>query len=128
VGTVIVQTRNPGHYAIAAAAEHNYDKFYKTELAGRARYAYPPYVYLLKLWYGHNNSGLAESNSKNLAEQLKTNKMIVVLGPVPAVQKRQNGKFVWQIIIKAKTRAQLIELATHLPPRWQFELDPITLI
>jgi primosomal protein N' (replication factor Y) len=128
VGTVIVQSRNTSNVAIVAAAEHNYDKFYQAELASRARYAYPPYVYLLKLWYGHNNNTLAKDKAQAMAAQLVTNRNTVVLGPVPAVQKRQNGKYVWQIIVKAKVRSQLIYLITNLDPQWQFELDPITLI
>lgn len=128
MGTVIVQTRNPSHYAIAAATTHNYEQFYQQELASRAKYAYPPYVYLLKLWYGNSNVKLAEQHARELFLQLSKNKQVIVLGPAPALQKRQSGKYVWQIIAKAKTRAQLIELASQLPSGWQFELDPINLI
>jgi primosomal protein N' (replication factor Y) len=128
MGTVIVQTRNPHHYAIVAAAKHNYDMFYKHELATRKQYAYPPYVYLLKLWYAHANAELATARAAQLASGLAGTANIVILGPTPTMQKRVHGKYVWQIIIKAKQRNLLTGIVSQLPAGWQAEFDPITLI
>ncbi len=128
LGTVIIQTRNPEHVAIVAAATHNYSLFYQHELLGRQHYAYPPYVYLVKLWYAHANPALAEKHSAEFIKTLQTNHAIRVLGPTPALQKRQAGKYVWQVIVKAKTRSQLSKIVTNLPRGWQAEFDPISVI
>lgn len=128
MGTVIIQTRNPDHFAIAAAAEHSYEQFYLKELATRKRYAYPPYVYLLKLWYAHNNAELAETRAHELATSLREKGGLTVLGPAPTMQKRIHNKYVWQIIVKAKKRTALSMLVNELPSGWQAEFDPVTLL
>lgn len=128
LGTVIIQTRNPKQVAITAAATHNHPLFYQHELTTRQRYAYPPYVYLVKLWYAHANPSLAEKHSADYITTLQTNRAIRVLGPTPALQKRQSGKYVWQIIIKAKSRSALIAVVRNLPRGWQAEFDPISVI
>ncbi len=128
LGTVIIQTRNPKQVAITAAATHTPTLFYQQELATRKRYAYPPYVYLVKLWYAHANPTLAEKHSADYLTTLQSNRAIRVLGPTPALQKRQSGKYVWQVIIKAKTRAELTKIVHTLPRGWQAEFDPISVI
>ncbi len=128
LGTVIIQTRNPQQVAIVAAATHNYSLFYQHELTTRKQYAYPPFVYLLKLWYAHANPNLAEQHSAELTKTLKNNRAIRVLGPTPALQKRQSGKYVWQVIVKAKSRQELARVVQILPRGWQAEFDPISVI
>lgn len=128
LGTVIIQTRNPKQVAIVAAATHNYQLFYQHELATRKHYAYPPYVYLLKLWYAHANPSLAEKHSAEYITSLQKNRAIRALGPTPALQKRQSGKYIWQAIIKAKSRAELTTIVGNLPRGWQAELDPVSIV
>src|SRR5437870_7258568 len=48
-GRGILQTYLPDHYAIRAAAAHDYATFAKAELAGRERFGYPPYGRLVML-------------------------------------------------------------------------------
>src|SRR6185437_4449877 len=48
-GMVIVQTYTPGHFAIQAAAYHDYAAFYRDELRFRADGNYPPFSQLLRL-------------------------------------------------------------------------------
>ena len=45
-GEVIVQTLNPDHYAMAFAAEQNYEGFYKKEIEFRKWLRYPPFCCL----------------------------------------------------------------------------------
>jgi len=48
-GQVLVQTYNADHYAIRAAASHDYEAFYATELEWRRQELYPPFVSLVRL-------------------------------------------------------------------------------
>ena len=41
-GQVIVQTYHPDHYAIVAASHHDYEGFYRQEMAFRREQGYPP--------------------------------------------------------------------------------------
>ena len=48
-GDVVIQTYNPGHYAIEAAAVHDYGRFYDEEIAFRRLMKYPPAWSMLKV-------------------------------------------------------------------------------
>ncbi len=48
-GRVVVQTYSPDHYAIRAAAAHNYEQFYAQEMQFRNEHQYPPVRRLARL-------------------------------------------------------------------------------
>ena len=50
-GRVVLQTYHPDHYAVVAAAAHDYAGFASQELAFRREQGYPPYRRLAKLVY-----------------------------------------------------------------------------
>ena len=41
-GRVVIQSYQPEHHAIQAAAQHDYEAFYRREIAFRRQHAYPP--------------------------------------------------------------------------------------
>ena len=55
-GQVIVQTYHPDHYAIVAAGHHDYEGFYRQEMAFRREQNYPPLSRLVKLIYYHTQT------------------------------------------------------------------------
>ena len=42
-GEVIIQSFRPNHYAVLAAAEHDYHRFYADEIQHREAHGYPPF-------------------------------------------------------------------------------------
>ncbi|MBP7964172.1 MAG: primosomal protein N', partial [Caldilineaceae bacterium] len=50
-GRVVIQTYRPDHYAIQAAAQHDFHAFYQREIAFRREHRYPPIRRLAKLVY-----------------------------------------------------------------------------
>src|SRR5690606_30102770 len=48
-GRVIIQAYNPDHYAISAAADHDYAGFYLEEMRFRTRQALPPFRRMVRL-------------------------------------------------------------------------------
>lgn len=125
----IIQTFAADNYAIMAAANHDYRTFYEQELATRAKYVYPPFCYLLKLSYGHRDPSRAKQTTAAAAEKMRIDHPdLVVLGPVEAYIKRQAGRFVYNVIVKAKNRTTLAELGRSLGEGWTIDLDPIQLL
>ena len=55
-GKVIIQTYSPEHYAIKAAAKHDYKLFYEQEIAYRRQLNNPPFSRLVSLIFTHTNS------------------------------------------------------------------------
>lgn len=128
IGQVLIQTYSPKNTSIAAAAQHDYKSFYASEVAKRQHYLYPPFVYLLKLSCAHKQDKRAEQAAEAMKHKLAEQKDIVVLGPTPAFQKKIAGTYRWQIIVKAKQRARLSDIARALPAGWTADLDPINLL
>ncbi|HMN31123.1 MAG TPA: primosomal protein N', partial [Caldilineaceae bacterium] len=50
-GRVVIQSYRPEHYAIQAAAQHDYQAFYRRESAFRQEHGYPPLKRLARLVY-----------------------------------------------------------------------------
>ncbi|SPD74957.1 Primosomal protein N [uncultured Desulfobacterium sp.] len=117
-GRVIIQTFNPDHYAIEAAARHDFDLFFKKEKALRFQLGYPPFSRLAFLMLKGNSM----EETKEACHVLTRNIMDVinrtadgaketqVLGPVQALVSKIKGKYRWQILIKSRSALQLQNL------------------
>lgn len=116
-GKVIIQTFNPGHYAIAAAKNHDYEGFYKKELEFRRQLLYPPFSHLIILTVTGKKQETVESSADTvgkLANGLNQEKKIDVLGPVPAPLSRIREKYRWQVILKGKKMSNLHKILISL--------------
>ena len=131
-GRVVLQTFQPEHYAIQAAAGHDYAAFYKQEIAYRRKLGYPPFGRLLRLEYRHRDNAEAEQAAKALAARLttdiKTEKRIEtdVIGPAPCFFAKLNGIYRWQLIVRGPDPVSLVR--GKLPDGWRIEVDPISLL
>jgi primosomal protein N' (replication factor Y) (superfamily II helicase) len=70
-GQVFLQTFHPDHYVIQAAARHDYQSFYTTELGHRRRLGYPPFSRLVRLEYRHADADKVEETARQLADEIR---------------------------------------------------------
>ena len=88
-GRVLLQTFLPEHYVIQAAAQHDYDSFYRSEMENRRKLGYPPFGRLVRLEYRHARADAAESAAQKMAAQLRSwiaageRRATEIIGPVP---------------------------------------------
>lgn len=127
-GQAYIQTYTPEHPAIVAAASHAFTSFADTELAERHLLNYPPYVFLLKIQCSLSSAAAAKHKAQAAFDLIKDQSGIQILGPAPAFAERLHGSYHWQLIIKSKSRAKLVEIAKMLPSGWTIDLDPINLL
>jgi primosomal protein N' (replication factor Y) len=132
-GKVIIQTYAPEHYAIRAAAEHDYASFYEQEIDYRRQLHNPPFTQLAGLTYSHSNDALcqreAERMKRFLDQEIASQGIagIELIGPAPAFIHRLRGRFRWQLILRgAELSAFLSPLP--LPPGWTVDIDPMGLV
>jgi primosomal protein N' (replication factor Y) len=132
-GTAIFQTYSPDHYAVRAAARHDYELFYKKEIEYRRQLGYPPFSRLIKLTYPHKGEAKAKQEAERLAQAL-ANKILRLglpaldlIGPAPAFIPRLRGEYRWQIVIRGENPHRLIEDAI-LPLGWRVDVDPVSLL
>jgi primosomal protein N' (replication factor Y) len=132
-GRVIIQTYQPDHYAIQAAAEHDYDSFYLAEMRFRTPHHYPPYRRQAKLLIADPVAARAENAADSLARSLRRLARelglgtMQILGPVPPFYGRVDGRYRWQIVIRGENPSRLLEEAS-LPSNWWTDIDPVSLL
>jgi primosomal protein N' (replication factor Y) len=131
-GRVIVQTYNPEHYAIQAAARHDYGAFARQEMAYRRELGYPPFGRLVALRLSDENAERCEAGAKRLgrwlaAEIHRTAARVDLIGPVPCFFGRIGGKHRWQIVLRGSDPRLLLE-DVALPYGWRVDVDPLDLL
>lgn len=128
---VIVQSYQPNHPSIQDGLTQNYDNFYTRTLSQREHTNFPPFCHLLKLVCVYKTEKSAITNSKKLAQTLRTKAKdrVQILGPTPAFYERVHDTYRWQLVIKSSNRQDLMDLLTYVPKtHWQYELDPVSLL
>lgn len=128
-GHVVIQTYQTEHPVILAALKRDYKSFYNAELATRNAGHFPPFYYLLKLTCSYKTESGAIAASRKLLKELQTSSTALeILGPTPAFYERLGGNYRWQLVLKAKNRRVLADIARKVPQGWQADLDPISLL
>ena len=130
-GRVIIQTYKPEHYAIVAAAEHDYAAFFVDEIRFRTQFRLPPFRRMAKLvWVDPiNDRGQreAEKLAKGLRLHIRTKALAAteILGPTPPFFNRIDGRYRWQIILRSPDPNHLLE-DFPIPPKWLVDIDPVS--
>jgi primosomal protein N' (replication factor Y) (superfamily II helicase) len=133
LGRVVIQTYTPQHYAIEAAAQHDYESFFAQEIELRRRLGYPPFRRLARLVYSHTNSAYAYQRVASLAHELReasdTRGLpdMEVMGPSPTYIARLRGRYRWQLLVRGRQPVELLADLV-LPENWTVDIDPMTLV
>ena len=113
-GKVLIQTYHPYHYALRHACAQDYEGFYDEELRYRQNHSYPPFVALASLLIHGPDLGRVRADSLELRRQLdlvNQDRKCRILGPAPAPLSRLKGEHRFQMLIKARSRKSLREVA-----------------
>jgi primosomal protein N' (replication factor Y) len=131
-GRVIIQTFNPDHFCIQAAARHDYHEFYTAEISARQGYGYPPLRQFVKLTYSDRDRHRAQVEALVLTERLEAIIRALglaatdLVGPAPAFMERLRGHYRWQLIARGPDLRPLLHAlsADDLPLGWAVDVDP----
>jgi primosomal protein N' (replication factor Y) len=132
-GRVIIQTYNPDHYAIVAAAAHDYAGFAARELAFRRDQGYPPYRRLAKLVYEDDRFSHARAEAKAFASTLREAlehrgiPTTDLTGPVFPFFARLRGRYRWQMLLRHSDPGEFLR-SIPIPPGWRVDIDPMSVL
>jgi len=132
-GRVIIQTFSPEHYAIQAAARHDYASFYEQEIAYRRQFHNPPFTRLARLLFVHTKDVTcqreAEKMKKRLLEEMAARGIggIDIIGPAPAFIHRLRGRYRWQLVLRGPELSTFLS-PLDLPHGWTVDIDPVSLV
>jgi primosomal protein N' (replication factor Y) len=132
-GQAIIQTYNPDHYAIRAAARHDYAAFARRELAFRRDLGYPPYRRIARLEYRHRKPERARLAAERMTETIRATLTARglpthdLIGPAPAFFAKRRDRYRWQIILRAEDPADLIR-RVEIRSGWRVDIDPVSVL
>jgi primosomal protein N' (replication factor Y) len=118
-GTVHVQTFHPNHPAIQRAAEHDVERFAAAELEFRRAFFYPPFCEMAAVLATSPDRERAQTAAGELgAAFARQAGALRVSGPAPAPLERLQGRWRFQILLRAADRrAVLAALEASIPER-----------
>ena len=130
-GRAIVQTYQPEHPAIVAAASGDRTSFYDAELALRERFGSPPFGRIVKLTVGMADRDAAEREATAMAERLRERAiargaLVTVVGPAPAYIARRADRWRWNVVLRGDDPAALLDGGLDAP--WSVDVDPESLL
>ena len=133
---IFIQSFQPDHPLISYAANSDYAGFYKYLLQRRRQGTLPPYSFLLKISLTYKTEKAAVSNVQKLNKKIiqfirqKQLSQVSVTPAMPAFHEHTSAGYSWQIIIKAKSRQNLLDIFDSLDknPYLHYDFDPISLL
>ena len=138
-GEAVIQSYNPEHYSIQAAAKQDYEAFFAEEMRFRTLMGYPPAAHLMAVLMTSEDEALLNKGAyylKLFAGRIRTDAELEIIGPAsPAIGKvkDQYRKVLYlkhenyRMLTEAKDKMeQYIEINEGFQNiRIQFDFDPV---
>ena len=130
-GRAILQTYQPDHPAIVAAATGDRTAFYDAELTLRERFGSPPFGRLVKLTVGLADPAAAQREAEAMAGRLRElaaerGVAVAVVGPAPAYIARRADRWRWNVVLRGADPVGLLDGGVDTP--WSVDVDPESLL
>jgi len=138
-GQVLIQTLQPEHPLWPAILDQDYPAFARAALAERRDTGLPPYAHLALLRAEATTRSATWAFLEQAAGRLQADAgSVAVLGPIPALRERLDGRYRAQLLLQCSERPPLHGLLRRGLPeldvlpearrvRWSLDVDPIDL-
>ncbi len=106
-GKVIIQTYNPHHNIIRHVTANDYATMYHEEIHERRIYKYPPFFRVIRVTLRHRDYEKLRESAVWLAEVLRQNLDMPVLGPEEPPINRIRNEYIRTVMVKIPVEAPL---------------------
>ena len=113
-GLVILQTRNPELPVVGQVVANDYAGLYRSLLAERRDFCYPPYFRLVYVYLKHRHDDLVSTAATELAGRMRQVFGKRVLGPDKPAVARVKQLHIRKIVLKVETAADYRRVRTAL--------------
>jgi len=136
-GTVMIQTRQPDHPAVAFAARHDVAGFVEREMRDREELAYPPFSRIALVRVDASDEARARDEALRLSKIARAGAEpgVDVVGPAPAPIARLRNRFRFRFMVRARERGALrqtllaVARAAHdRQTRVAIDVDPVNML
>ena len=131
-GRAIIQTYQPDHYAIAAAAAQDYQAFYQTEIEARRLQGNPPFSRLAHILCADSSVRAVQQTLEELGGRLRNRTAregrgdVEVIGPTPCQPERVRGRYRWRLLLRGRRLWQFLD-GEPIPRNCRVMVDPVRL-
>ncbi len=110
-GEVVIQTFSPDDPCINTAREHDYQGFFRQEIAFRRALGYPPFNHMFRVVLSGEVEAQVIRCAQDLGGALRQelegrnrglNHPMEILGPAPSPLSKLKNRYRWQVILKGK--------------------------
>jgi primosomal protein N' (replication factor Y) len=132
-GRVVLQTYQPGHYAVAAASRHDYAEFYAREIAYRREIGYPPFRRLIRVLFRFPQETRARAEAERAATMLRHRLNMLnmtgteLIGPAPCFFQRENTAYRWHLFLRGPDPLAALR-GIDIPRGWYVDVDPAEML
>lgn len=106
-GKVILQTWRPEHPILQFVIDHDFPAMFRSQLADRHKFRYPPYYRIIIIRLKHRDYHLLNKAAAHLAADLRQQLDNRVLGPEYPLVARVKNLYIKQVLIKIERSAGL---------------------
>lgn len=139
-GEVLLQTHHPDHPLLQTLIHQGYDAFAKQALSERQAVFLPPFTHHVLIRAEDQNNQHAALFLNQLRNLIQASPLfseaLWIMGPVPALQLKRNGRYRWQLLLQHTSRSQLQKLLSQTLPlvstlpearrvKWILDVDPL---
>lgn len=123
-GEVFIQTFRPNHYAVMAAANHDYHGFFQQEIGHRESALYPPFRRLVNFSIESEDNELAERGMLALHRIVRelvreeSFRGMELMGPAPAAVKKVKKNYRWHLGVLSMSPKKLNALTRQSRERF----------
>ena len=118
-GEAVIQTYLPNHYAIKAAARHDYIGFFEQVIKIRKELNQPPFSNLVKITIKDQNGKKCLQKTEKIADMLESqisktaaktdSPPKIAVNSYPALIPRLNGVYRWHILLTGKNPSKILK-------------------
>ncbi len=131
-GQAIIQTYQPDHYAIVAAAAQDYEAFYQTEIEARREQGNPPFNGIAQITCADLSVRSVQQTLEELGGRLGSRAVrsglsdVEVVGPTPCQPERVRGRYRWRLLLRGRRLWQFLD-GEPIPRNCRVVIDPMRL-
>jgi len=132
-GRGIIQTYQPDHPAIQAAARHDTAGFYAREIKARRDLGYPPFRRFARLVIYNASAPQAQKDAERAAGMLRARIAELkldgteLIGPAPCFFGKLEGLYRWHVLVRSADPAAPFR-GLDLPKGWHLDVDPLDVL